>query len=560
MQPVTRQAGAAAAQTDDACRHEARLADIGVDQIEEMAGLRFEDGCMNAGYACCDRWTCVDRPAVATASVESPPRTYSYDWLARQSNRLANYFVATGVHIGDTICVVLDHSPARLLVALATWKVGAVFLPLPSDLPPDQLQLRLRSSSMPPTMIVGGLQAIRACQVTHPHALTLCHEEGWPGEGPGTLLHALGSGPASFSPVHLPASAEFVRLFTSGTTGVPKEVTWRLESLYQIYCFALHGLDIREDERVWCVADPTSSMHLRGGVIAPMLRGACAVLHAEAFGLTSAMAVLSKCDVSHLIASPTAFRLLSKSRNPSLVNFLRSVPRLTSGGEPSDVALVDWAARVLSARIHNIFGQTETGVILCQHRGSDAEYLPGSLGRPCAGFSLAVLDGEGHARGAGHAGMLAVDRARSPLLFFAGYSNGAGAEPDARWYMTGDVVRHDADGNFFHLGRRDDLILSSGRSLSPAVIEDLMRSHRSVLDVAVVGRPDVLRTEVPVAFVVAAEAAGAGRSLALEIQRHVRRRAPPYLCPRQIDFVAELPRTNSGKLRRDVLRSRVRGS
>jgi acetyl-CoA synthetase len=237
-----------------------------------------------------------------------------------------------------------------------------------------------------------------------------------------------------------------------------------------------------------------------------------------------------------------------------IVDQLRAI---TSGGEPVNPEVVRWAERVLHCSIHEAWGQTEMGVTTCNHHGLRHPMKAGSVGKASPGFSFAILDDELNPLPRGKVGVMAVDRANSPLFFFHGYWRAETPSIRGNWYLTGDMMYQDEDGYFFFVSRNDDLINSAGYRIGPSDIEGVIISHPAVAEVAVVGKPDAERTEIVKAFVVLRHGYEPCHRMVADLQQYVRTRLSLHAYPREIEFRSELPKTPSGKVQRFLLRQPV---
>jgi acetyl-CoA synthetase len=204
--------------------------------------------------------------------------------------------------------------------------------------------------------------------------------------------------------------------------------------------------------------------------------------------------------------------------------------------------------------LHDHYGQTETLMTVNNHHALRHAVKPGAAGLAMPGFSLAVLDEELRPLPPDTQGVLAIHRSTSPLFAFDGYW--AAETPSFRgdWYLTGDTVQEDKDGHIFFVGRNDDIITSAGYRIGPFDVESSIIEHPSVAEVAVVGKPDPERTEIVKAFVVLRPGLHPSDELKAELQQHVRTRLALHAYPREIEFIAELPKTPSGKVQRFLLR------
>ena len=254
------------------------------------------------------------------------------------------------------------------------------------------------------------------------------------------------------------------------------------------------------------------------------------------------------------MTAPTVYRML-RAADPEIIQPLRGKMRvLSGGGEPLNAELNRWSEEVLGQPIYEHYGQTEMGVNVCNHHGLLHRAKVGSVGVPSPGFHMAILDDDLNPIGPGGAGVLAVHRKTSPLFFFQGYWKADTPGFRGDWYLTGDTMCQDDDGYFFFVSRNDDLITSAGYRIGPADVEGVLIEHPLVAEAAVIGKPDVERTEVVVAFVVLRAGTNGSPELANDLQQLVRRRLSAHAYPRHVWFVADLPKTPSGKTQRFILR------
>jgi acetyl-CoA synthetase len=211
---------------------------------------------------------------------------------------------------------------------------------------------------------------------------------------------------------------------------------------------------------------------------------------------------------------------------------------------------------VLRVAVKDHYGQSETAMLANNHHGLDHSVKPGSVGVAMPGFSLAVLDDRLCPVAPDTPGILAVHRRDSPLWFFDGYLNGETPTLQGDWHLTGDMMLQDAEGHLFFIGRNDDIITSAGYRIGPFDVESVIMEHKAVAEVAAIGKPDPERTEIVKAFIVLRPGFEASDALTAEVQQHVRRRLGLHAYPREVEFLAELPKNPAGKVQRFVLRQR----
>jgi acetyl-CoA synthetase/medium-chain acyl-CoA synthetase len=288
--------------------------------------------------------------------------------------------------------------------------------------------------------------------------------------------------------------------------------------------------------------------------------GACvfAVDSSGKFDPAAALRTLSRYPITTWCAPPTALRLIV--REDLTAYRFPHLRHCVSAGEPlNPEVLAEWKAAT-GLTIYDGYGQTETVLLIGNFRSLGAEVRPGSMGKPSPGFTVALLDDQLHELPPGQEGEVAIRVSpQRPLAMFQEYWRNP-AENKLRfqgdWYLTGDRATRDEDGYFWFVGRGDDVIKSSGYRIGPFEVESALVEHPAVVEAAVVGRPDPVRGQIVKAFVVLRKGSAPTEELKQELQEHCKSVTAPYKYPREIEFVAELPKTISGKIRRLELRSR----
>ncbi|MGW6612296.1 AMP-binding enzyme [Streptomyces erythrochromogenes] len=311
--------------------------------------------------------------------------------------------------------------------------------------------------------------------------------------------------------------------------------------------------------------DPAWGYGLYQAVIGPLALGLTTTLLRARFDPELTVRALTGLGVTNFAAAPTAYRALRNALGDSPVR--TSLRACSSAGEPLPPDLAPWARRVLGADLYDHYGQSELGMAAGQAwdvasaAGAAAGAAPSEV-RAFPGWTLAVLDAETGRETVGGTGLLAVDVARSPLMWFTGYAGGGGPAPKAggsfleegRWFVTGDLAVLDDAGRLHVRGRQDDLIVMAGYRIGPTEIESILIEHPAVSEAGVTAAPDSLRGEVVEAYVVPAPSAATGPALVAELQALVKTRLSAHAYPRRVHFVTALPRTDSGKIRRAALR------
>ena len=350
--------------------------------------------------------------------------------------------------------------------------------------------------------------------------------------------------------------------FTSGTTGPPKMVL-HTQASYALG-HRLTGelwLDASTNDVHWCLTDTGWAKAAWSTLFGPWQMGACvfAVDSRGRFDPAAALRTLAGYPITTWCAPPTALRLIVRE---DLTSFRPARLRhCVSAGEPLNPEVITAWRAATGLMIYEGYGQTETVVLIGNFRSRGDEVRPGSMGHPAPGFTVALLNDNLKELPAGQEGEIAVQvGAQRPLGLFREYWRNP-AENAARfqggWYLTGDRAVRDAEGYYWFVGRADDVIKSAAYRIGPFEVESALIEHPAVLEAAVVGKPDAVRGQVVKAFVVLRRDRLPGEELRRELQEHCKRVTAPYKYPREIEFVAELPKTISGKIRRLELRRRA---
>ena len=276
------------------------------------------------------------------------------------------------------------------------------------------------------------------------------------------------------------------------------------------------------------------------------------------FNAKETLELLARYPITTFCAPPTAYRLLVQE-DLSQYTF-PALRHCVGAGEPLNPEVIEAWQKATGLTIRDGYGQTETVLIYGNFPGE--EVRPGSMGKPSPGFDLAIIDHEGNELPPNQEGDIAVRvKPERPLGLFQEYwrnPEAMAASFVGDWYRTGDRATRDEDGYFWFVGRADDVIISAGYRIGPFEVESALVEHPAVMEAAVVASPDSVRGEVVKAFVILAPGYTASNELAGQIQEHVKTVTAPYKYPREIEFVTELPKTISGKIRRVELRERER--
>ncbi|MBI4463169.1 MAG: AMP-binding protein [Acidobacteria bacterium] len=527
-------------------------------QMEDVATLlsgSLETG-LNACYECCDRHAATGKIALFWEGKEGRSETYTFADLQALSARFANFLLSQGIQPGDCVAGLLPRTPALLVVALGTWRAGAIYQTLFTAFGPKAIEYRLARSGA--RLIVtdvanrsklddlASLPTVMTVNDEHTDAMR---------NGDLNFWDEVNRQKAEFAPVLRMADAPFLLLFTSGTVGLAKGVAVPLKALIAFITYMRYGIGLREEDAYWNIADPGWAYGLYYAVVGPLALGHAITFYEGPFTVESTYRVLKKYRITNLAAAPTAYRLLLAAGEEPARQVKGQLRVANSAGEPLNPEVIRWFEQHIGCSIYDHYGQTEQGMLVCNyHTICHARHL-GSMGLPLPGFRMVVLDDQFREVGPGHIGQLAVDRTQSSLYWFPGYwQQETTTCYQGPYYLTGDTAELGDDGTFTFVGRSDDIITSAGYRIGPFDVESCLIEHTAVAESAVVGKPDPERTELVKAFVVLRSGYAPTPELAAELQQFVKQRLAAHAYPREIEFVSALPKTPSGKIQRFILR------
>ncbi len=480
--------------------------------------------------------------------------TYTFAMLDELTARVAGGLRALGVEAGDRVAALLPKGLPLTLTALAAWRLGAVYVPLFTAFGNEAVGYRLSDSEARVVVtdpanrhkVQGGAGALVVVAPSAQSDQDRSFDDLLGAEPYRTWTARKGSDP-------------MILLYTSGTTGQPKGVIVPIWALAAFEAYMRFGLDLQEGDRFWNLADPGWAYGLYFGLIGPLLLGQETLAYQGPFEPEQVMKLLKEHHITNFAAAPTAFRAMRASGLQPQQTDLRV---LSSAGEPLNPEVSVWAEEIFGLPIFDHYGQTELGMVINNHHmpALRRHIVPGSMGVAMPGIKAAVVDDGGREVPPGVEGHVAIDAKASPLFWFAGYYHAPERTrerftADGQYYLTGDDGSQDVDGNFFFSGRSDDIILSAGYRIGPFEVENMLMTHQAVAECAVIGVPDELRGESVKAFVVLRSSCQPSGELEAELKEWVRQRLAKTAYPREIDFLAVLPKTPSGKVQRYRLRT-----
>ena len=490
--------------------------------------------------------------------------TYTYARLLDLSSRFAAVLKTLGVSRGDRVATLLPKSPALVVATLGLWRLGAAHVPLFTAFGPQAIGSRVNNSAA--AVIVTDTANRGKLDETDlgdpkPKIISVAGDDSPPAAGDIDFQSALDSATAHESPVSVTGNDLLILIYTSGTTGSPKGVEVPVKALASFESYLRCGLDVRDDDVYWNMADPGWAYGLFYALAGPLLLGKPVIFLNAPFDVEGTYRFLERHQVTNATTAPTVFRMMRAAGSLPSDKPVLQLRLASCAGEPLNPDVVAWGKAHLGVSIHDHYGQTEGGMMVCNHHlpSLRRELRPGSMGQAMPGFRIVILDNDGAEVEPGQEGQIAVDTHHSPLFWFRGYYQDPKRTRErfttsGRYYLTGDSASQDPDGYIAFSGRDDDIITSAGYRIGPFEPESALIAHEAVAEAAVIGVPDAVRGEIVKAFVVLKPDHKPSQELSEALRSFVQSNLSAHAYPREIAFIDQLPKTPSGKVQRFLLR------
>jgi len=507
-----------------------------------------------------------NRRALVWCNDAGERRTLTFGEVAALSDQAASFFLSLGIRKGDRVLLILKRHYQFWYAILGLHKIGAVAVPATNQLKQYDLVFRLQEAGI--TAVVCTADGDIAAQVEAAEAETGTHLEKMLVRGSRSGWHGFDEGVAEAAPFGKPAPADFPAVedpmllyFTSGTTAQPKMVV-------HDFSYPIAHIDTA---KYWHKVDP-EGLHLTlsetgwaksvwGKLYGQWLAGSAIMAYDfDKFVPKDMLRILEKYHVTTFCAPPTIYRfmILEDISRYDLSHLKHS----TTAGEPLNPEVYNKWKELTGQELREIYGQTE----LCVTIGTFPwmKVCPGSMGKPSPQFDVDLVDESGKSCPAGQVGEIVVrTQYEMPVGMFLGYYRDD-ERTESVWhdglYHTMDLAWRDEWGYYWYVGRADDLIKSSGYRIGPFEVESALMEHDAVVETAITGVPDPVRGQIVKATIVLKKGYEPTEELKKELQEHVKKLTAPYKYPRIIEFVTELPKTISGKIRRVELRERDRAN
>ncbi|MCQ2069459.1 MAG: AMP-binding protein [Bacteroidaceae bacterium] len=520
----------------------------------------------NFGYDVVDEWarTNPDKLALLWTNDEGAEVSYTFADIKRKSDQVASFYQTLGIGRGDCVMMMLKRRAEFWFSIVALHKLGAVAIPATHLLTPKDLIYRANSAQI--KMIVSAdepimIQHVNDCLKDAPSVRIRVATGSYNKDGWYSMDEGMKNAPEFHRPEHVNDNHDISLLyFTSGSSGNPKMVAHNF--LYPLghIVTAKYWHNVNEQSLHLTVADTGWGKAVWGKLYGQWLSGAAVFVYDhEKFTPANILAAMAKCHVTSFCAPPTIYRYLIRE---DLSQYdLSALKYCTTAGEPLNPSVFEFWKEHTGLDIHEGFGQTETAMTIGTFPWMKPK--PGSLGVPNPAYDMDLLTNDGRSAEDGESGeiILHTDK-RLPLGLFEEYYHNQELTKtvhDNGIYHTGDVAWRDSDGYYWFVGRTDDVIKSSGYRIGPFEVESALMTHPAVVECAVTGVPDEVRGQVVKATIILAKEykdIPDKEELIKDIQNHVKKVSAPYKYPRVVEFVDELPKTISGKIKRVEIRNK----
>jgi acetyl-CoA synthetase len=509
----------------------------------------------------CDRHAS-DPGKVALIGEDSDGKTWKMTFreVQRQANKLANLLVSLGLVRGDRVMLLLGQNAWTAIGHVACWKAGLVSVPASTLFAADPVAYRLNAVGI--RIVITDLANFPTVEKARLLAPAMEHVFVVDGAAPNapSIAKAIEASRDSFENVDTGADDPAFLNFTSGTTGNPKGALQAHRSMLGHLPGAEMGFDSfpQPGDCMWSPADWAWLAGLMDVLMPAWFHGVPVLtFRAPRFDPEQAYTMMGRHRVRTALLTPTMLRVMRQIPDP-VGRYGIDLRAIISGGESVGKELHEWSTEALGVPINEMFGQTECNLVLASN-GNIMPVKSGSMGRAVPGHIAGIVDDSGRPQPAGTIGNLAF-RSPDPVMMLEYWRN-----PEATrnkyadgWLITGDLAHCDEDGYFWFQGRADDIITSAGYRIGPSEIEDALARHPAVVMAAAIGVPDPVRTESIKAFVILKEGILPTPALVEEVRDFVRDHLAKHEVPRDIEFVASLPMTTTGKILRRELRDAER--
>ncbi len=521
--------------------------------------LTYKDN-YNFGYDVVDAIAALapEKRAMIWCNEHGEEKVFTYADISRMSNKAANLFTRLGIKKGDMVMLVLKRHYQYWFAITALHKIGAIAIPATNLLTKKDFVYRFNAADVKAIVCTGEGEVAEHVDAAQPECPTLQHKLMVRGKREGWLDFdsLLEQESDQLERVQTNVNEGMLLYFTSGTTGYPKMVLHAHTYALCHIVTAKHWLNNHADGLHLTVSETGWGKAAWGKLYGQWTCGTCIFVYDfDKFAPSDLLHMIQKYRITSFCAPPTIYRFFIKE---GMENYdLSSLQYACIAGEALNPEVYNRFYEFTGLKLMEGFGQTETTLVIANLKGMEPK--PGSMGRPSPLYNVDLVDEDGNSVPTGSVGEIVVRTPKDHLPFnlFMGYYRAPELTENA-WhdglFHTGDTAWRDEDGYFWYVGRTDDVIKSSGYRIGPFEIESVLMEHPAVLECAITGAPDPVRGQVVKATIVLTKQYTASEELTKELQNYVKKQTAPYKYPRIVEFVPELPKTISGKIRRVEIR------
>ena len=514
----------------------------------------------NFGFDVIDGWAAKDenKTALVWCNDHDEEKIFTFADLSRLSNKAANFFAQSGIGKGDVVMCILRRRYEYWITAIALCKLGAVLIPATMQLTVKDITYRANAAQIKALVCVDDSyvieqveEALPACPTIQTKVLAAGDREGWL-----NFDEQIAPQPDTFArPNNIKNSDPMLVYFTSGTTGMPKMVLHDFTHPLGHIVTAHYWQQVQEGKLHMSVSDSGWAKFGWGKIYGQLTCGAVIFAYdMDKFVPKNLMAKLQQYKVTTFCAPPTMFRFMLADGMEDYD--LSSIEHCGNAGEPLNPEIFQRINSLLGLNMSEGFGQSESTVLLANFPWFTPR--PGSMGKPAPLYDIDIQNADGASCEDGEEGEVVIRNVEA-LGLFRGYYQEPGlteAAFEGGVYHTGDMAWRDHDGYYWFVGRNDDVIKCSGYRIGPFEVESALSEHAAVLECAITAAPDPKRGQIVKATIVLNRGFAPSDELIKELQDHVKHTTAPYKYPRIIEFVAELPKTIGGKIKRAEIRQK----
>lgn len=518
--------------------------------------IDFFDNKLNIAYNMIDRH-CKDKGDKVALywEGEDASKEFTYEQLRKLSNKFANILKKYDIKKGDRVFIFLPRVPELYVSVVGTLKAGGIVGTLFPAFQPQGVGERLRKGEV--KYLVTNKELKKRVDEVRDELPNLEHMILVDDDDGVDYQKEMEQASEDFEISKMDPEDPAIMLFTSSTSYTPiSGVVLSHKALVHQHITTKYVLDLQEEDKYWCTADPGWVTGIVYGIIGPWSMGMNTIAYEGRFSAEKWYSLIEKHKVNVWYTAPTAIRMLKASGDSHKNYDFSSLRHICSVGEALDPNSIEWFKKAFNLPVHDTYWQTETGAMVITNFPC-LEIKPGSMGKPVPGIKAMIVDDDGNELPDNTEGNIALDPDfpgvmidvwNNEKMFNSYFKNNL--------YYTGDKGYRDKDGYFWFVGRSDDIIKTAGERVGPFEVESALADHPSVVEAGVIGKPDELRGEIIKAFVVLEKGVEQSDDLIKDIQTFVKKKLAGHAYPREIEFVEKLPKNRSGKIVRRILKAK----